>query len=113
MVVTMDKVFRLYGSPIVLKSGGSEIEFRGFLHHSGSKSWENMEYRYGPLGEIPRGKHILLAPAETPVQKGDTLTSGTLQVVVRRIETVMAGDKVLYLWGLCVERGYENIWVEH
>lgn len=108
MVVTMDKIFRRYGSRILLRRGGSETEFRGFLQHSGSKSWENMEYRYGPLGEIPRGKHILLAPAELAVNKGDTLVLGALQVVVRRIETVMAGDQKLYLWGLCVEKGSED-----
>ena len=108
MVVTMDKIFRLYGSRMLLKTRTSEQEFWGFLQHSGSKSWENMEYRYGPLGEIPRGKHILLAPAESAVKKGDTVVSGALQVVVRRIETVMAGDRVLYLWGLCVEKGRED-----
>lgn len=108
MVVTMDKIFHRYGSRILLKRGASETEFRGFLQHYDSKSWQNMDHAYGPLGEIPRGKHVLLAPAELSVVEGDTLIMGSLEVVVRRVEAVMAGDRVMYLWGLCAGNGSDG-----
>ena len=105
MVVTMDKIFRRYGSQIMRKNGDTETVFRGFLQHSGSKSWQNMQRMYGPLGEIPRGQYVLIAPAGQEMAAGDTLILGSLQVVIRRIETVMAADQPLYQWGLCVKKG--------
>ena len=110
MVLTIEKVLRRYGSLLTLRHGDKTITFRGFLQHSGSKSWYNMEPRYSPLGKIPRGKYILLAPVQTPVSVGDTLDDGCARVTVRRIETVKMGDEPIYLWGLCEEKGGEGLW---
>ena len=110
MVLTIEKVLRRYGSLLTLYHGGKTITFRGFLQHSGSRSWYNMEPRYSPLGKIPRGKYILLAPVHTEILVGDTLDDGSAKVTVRRIETVKLGDESVYLWGLCEEKGGEELW---
>lgn len=110
MVLTIEKVLRRYGSRLTLHGGDKTVVFHGFLQHSGSRSWYNMEPRYSPLGQIPRGKYILLAPVETPVSVGDTLDDGCTTVTVRRIENVKMGDNAIYLWGLCEEKGGEDHW---
>lgn len=110
MVCIIDKVLKRYGSLLTLYKEGREVTFRGFLQHSGSRSWYNMEPRYSPLGQIPRGKYILLASVQTPVEVGDTLCDGCTKATVRRVETVKMGDLPAYVWGLCEEKGGEDHW---
>ena len=111
MGYTIDKVMRKYGSSMVVLQGEKAMPFRGFLQHSGSKSWQNMEAEHCPLGQIPTGQYVLMAPMVPDIAEGDTLICGELKVVVRRVETVMLGDKPQYRWGLCVRKGGEDTWV--
>lgn len=111
MVYTIEKMMRKYGSPMVLVRDDKALPFKGFLQHSGSKSWQNMRVQYCPAGRIPAGQYVLLAPVVPEVAEGDTLICGDLQVTVQRVETVMAGEKLLYRWGLCVRKGGGEPWV--
>ncbi len=108
MVYAMEAVLRRYGSSLVLRREGEDIPFRGFLQHSRSKSWQNMEHQAGPMGKIPRGQYVLILPMEPEIAEGDTVVQDALAVQVRRIETVMLGDKSMYRWGLCIKKGGEQ-----
>ena len=99
-----------YGSTITLVRSGEQTEFRGFLQHSGSKSWQNMRSQYGPLGQLPGGQYVLVAPVSPGLLEGDTLVLGDRTVVIRRLETVMRGDRAVYQWGLCEQAGGEDTW---
>lgn len=110
MVSTIEKVLRRYGTSLILCRGDSEEIFRGFLQHSDSRSRQNMLKEFCPLGEIPRGQYILLAPLELELKTDDTLIQGTNKVTICRIETVMYGDRPAYRWGLCKEKGDEDLW---
>ena len=52
MVGLIDKVMNRYGSKIVLERAESRITFRGFLHHTASKDWHNMEKAILNLPEL-------------------------------------------------------------
>ncbi len=69
-----------------------------------------MERKYSPLGQIPDGQVVLLAPAKPEIQEGDILSQGTLTIVVNKVETIMVKDEPLYQWGLCRKKGGADIW---
>ena len=110
MKISLQNILQKYGNRITGICGGATVAFRGFLQHSGSKSQQNMKRAFGPLGEIPGGQYVLLAPMEPELAVGDILTEGNLQVVIRRMETVRVKDKPIYQWGLCEEKGGEDLW---
>lgn len=109
----MDAIAQLlkrYGSSITLKRDGAEVSFRGFLQHTGSKSWQNMRSKFTPLGSIPGGQYVLIAPVCPALEPGDSLKMGTRNYVIRTLEPVMQGDRMLYQWGLCENGGGEDNW---
>ncbi len=81
---------------------------RGILHHSGSKSLQNMQSAFSPLGQIPNGQYVYIGPANPCPEIGDRLVAGGLAYELRRVEQVRLGKAVLYTWGLCVEGGREQ-----
>lgn len=110
MTECLERVFESYGSTMSLSRQGKEISFRGFLRHFNPHTRENVEGRFSPLGEITRGRYVLLAPASTQLQEGDIVTLQNNSYMVRRTETVMLNDRQLYCWGLCVRRGEAEQW---
>lgn len=110
MKLSLQNILQKFGNRITCACGGEMVTFRGFLQHSGSKSQQNMKRDFGPLGEIPGGQYVLLAPIEPKLSVGDTLTQGDLRVVIRRLETVSALDEPLYRWGLCEQKGGTDTW---
>lgn len=109
MVYTIEKILRKYGTSMILVRREEALPFKGFLQHSGSKSWQNMQPQYCALGKIPTGQYVLLAPMKPEIAEGDTLICGDLKVAVQRIETVMSADKPLYRWGLCERKGGDEL----
>lgn len=105
MVYTIDKVLKKYGSGITVQRQGASLAFQGFLQHFRSKSQENTQRSFGPLGEIAKGRYILLAPMQPELEVGDTLIRKDLRVIIRRLETVEVNGRPAYRWGLCVEKG--------
>ncbi len=104
MVALVEKVLHRYGSQILLQRQEGNVEFRGFLQHTASKHWNNMEKVFSPLGQIPRGQYAIIAPAEVTLQVGDVLTCNGKDYRLRRAEQILFRDTPLYTWGLCVER---------
>lgn len=94
------KLLVRWGSDIVL----GQTHVRGILHHSGSKSFRNMERDFSPLGQIPDGQYVYIGPASPSPQLGQTLLQGAIAYEVRRVEQVRFGNAVLYTWGLCVRK---------
>lgn len=110
MVFTIDKILKQYGTGLWLKHGQREESFRGFLQPARSKSLHNLRKEFSPLGQQPDGMYVLLAPAQLEAECGDAVILGDKSYELRRVETVMCGDRILYIWGLCREKGGEDTW---
>jgi len=107
MQKAVERILRQYGNTIILKGTEEDLVFNGFLSHTGSHSWQNMQRKYGPLGELPGGQYVLLAPTEPALQRGDLLVLDGRRYQIRRLEKECLGSAVLCQWGLCVEEGGE------
>ena len=106
----LDKVFRRWGTELVLQRAGEEIPLRGVLQYSGSESWRNMEKQFTLLGQIVGGQYVYVGPAQPEVTAGDTLKLGAKAYELRRAECFYFGNTPLYCWGLCVEKGGTPVW---
>lgn len=109
MHTSLNKLLRRYGSCITLLRKGEETVFFGFLNHTGSHSQQNMEGYVEPLGEYSGGQHVLIAPLQPELKPGDTLVLGQKRYLLRRLELQWYGREKLCQWGLCTERGGEDI----
>ena len=83
---------------------------RGFFQPVRSKSWQNMVSLDTPLGEVPRGQYVYIGPPDVMARDGDVLTVGSRDYVFRRVEPYFYGDRAVYLWGLCMEKGGNDTW---
>ncbi len=99
-----------YGSTVTAVGASSSRSFRAFLQLVTSKSWQNMEKVFGPLGEIPRGQYLYLGPAEEDILGAKYLECHGERYLVRRADTLLLGDAPVYVWGLCVRKGAEDPW---
>ena len=99
-----------YGSTVTAVYGEGPVSYRAFLQPVTSKSWQNMEKVFGPLGEIPRGQYLYLGPSEQDVLDAEFLRCGGTDYLVRRAEPIAVGDEILYVWGLCVRKGADDPW---
>ena len=107
MVNTM---LRQYGSTLRLSGSSGERTVKGFFQPVRSKSWQSMVNQETPLGEIFRGQYIYIGPAQVPAAEGDILTVGQKEYFLRRVETYRYGDRDIYTWGMCVEKGVNDTW---
>lgn len=108
MRAMLEKVMSRWGTTVTLTRGNRS--YKAFLHETGSRTWQNMEKIYSPLGEVPRGQYLYLGPADPALQVGDVLRCSGKIYELRRAEPVYYGDKSVYCWGLCVEKGGEDTW---
>jgi len=110
MEKTLEKIMDRWGTSVTLRSGGADTDFKAFLQETGSRTWQNMEKVFTPLGEVPRGQYLYLGPRKPVPQVGDVLIMGGRIFELRRAEEIYYGDKPVYCWGLCVEKGGEDTW---
>jgi hypothetical protein len=82
----MERVFARYGMNAVIDSSAGQQHTKVFFHSVNSRSWQNMERSFFPLGEIPRGQYICVFPTSVRVQAGDTVTLNSGVYQVRRVE---------------------------
>ncbi len=106
----MDRAFARYGTPAQLENGAGQQDVRVFFHSINSRSRENTERAYFPLGEIPRGQYICVFPIDAEVRRGDTVTVGGRSYLVSRVEEMTAYRGPVYRWSLCVEKGGGETW---
>lgn len=106
----IDSIIQNYGATVTMVAGEATAEFRAFLQPIGSKSWQNMEHMFGPLGEVPRGQYLYLGPADVDIGSAAFLRCHGVDYLVRKAETLYVGDAALYCWGLCVRKGADDPW---
>ena len=107
---TMDGVFERYGQKAVITNSTGQQKVNVFFHSVNSRSWQNMERMFFPLGEIPRGQYICVFPMEAIVAAGDDVTVMGRVYKVRRVEEMAFSGESVYRWGLCVEKGGDDQW---
>jgi len=106
----VETILRQYGTGMTLNRNGEVLEVKGFFQPVRSKSWQSMTQAATPLGEIPRGQYVYIGSANMPVQEGDVLTVEEKSYFFRRVEPYYYGEEILYVWGLCVEKGVNDTW---
>lgn len=110
MLGAMEKMIARYGTPMVLVQNGQERKIRAFLQETGSRSQENAQRAFSPLGEVPKGLYVYIGPVTPVAAAGDLLIFQQRIFELRRAETVMVGDQAAYCWGLCVQKGGDGTW---
>lgn len=103
-------IFKTYGTLVTTHHQGLHLRVRAFFMPTASRSWQNMEHVYTPLGETPRGQYNYIGPPEPVVEAGDTLEVGGRPYLIRRLEVIQDEKGPLYRWGLCVENGGPDGW---
>lgn len=106
----IEQVLRDFGTDLQLIRGEETKTVRGFFRAVNSKSWQSMESEATLLGEITRGQYAYIGPADGGVQEGDTLSLGDRSYLLRRVELYYFGSQPIYQWGLCVEKGVNDVW---
>ncbi len=106
----VEAVLRQYGTDLLLTSGTQVRTVRGFFRAVNSRSWQSMESEATLLGEITRGQYAYIGPADGGAKEGDTLSLGDKNYLFRRTELYYYGNDPIYQWGLCVEKGVNDIW---
>ena len=106
----MDQLFSRYGTEAVLLRGDQRQAVKAFFHSVNSRSWQNMERMFFPLGEIHRGQYICVLPISAQACAGDTLRIQGKFYKLRRVEEMFVKNKSIYRWCLCVEKGRDDNW---
>ena len=101
----MERLIQRIGPPAMLYSKGAHSQIQVIFQSVNSRSWQNMEHGYSPLGRIPRGQYLCILPAGGPAQVGDSLILRGIEYEIRKLENKYMGAQVIYVWGLCVEKG--------
>lgn len=105
----MQRLFQMYAVPVTVQSGSEKKEAKAFFQSVNSRSWQNMEQIYGPLGQIPSGQYICILPAGS-AQSRDILLLNEASYRICRLENMMLQDKVIYQWSLCTQKGGKDTW---
>ena len=106
----VSKLIGQYGTDMTLTSGGNTMTVRAFFRAVNSKSWQSMESEATLLGEITRGQYAYIGPADGGAREGDTISLGEKMYLLRRTELYYFGNDPVYQWGLCVEKGVNDVW---
>ena len=110
MRATVERVLEVYGTDMTVSGQMGMEDVRAFFRAINSKSWQSMENNASLLGEVSRGQYAYIGPAGVEVREGDTLTVGDRKYLFRRVEPYYYGNQVIYMWGLCVEKGVNDTW---
>jgi hypothetical protein len=106
----IEKLMAEHGTDMAVKGSAGIYRVRGFFQPINTHSWQSIEREATLLGEFDRGQYRYIGPGDVPVQEGDTLAVGKKNYLVRRVEPYYYGNDILYLWGLCVEKGVNDFW---
>ena len=110
MRAQVEKIMARYGTDMKWVRDGVEKTVRGFFRAVNSGSWQSMESETTLLGEITRGQYAYIGPADGGAKEGDTISLGDKNYLLRRAELYYYGNEAVYQWGLCVEKGVNDIW---
>ena len=101
----MEKMLARFGQSTILYTKNGPFYIQAIFQSVNSRFWQNMEHVHTPLGRVPRGQYLCMLPAGTRAQVGDSLAVQGKEYDIRKLENMCIGDKVIYIWGLCVEKG--------
>lgn len=102
-----DRVFSRFGVEALLNGQRLKVLFWSV----NSKSWQNMQPRYGVLGQLSGGQYVCLFPAGAEAKSGDCVTVNGKDYLVCRVEDYLDTKGPIYRWALCTEKGSENTWM--
>ena len=105
MEAWMDRILERFGQQAILYTRNGYFNLQLVFQSVNSRFWQNMEHVHTPLGRVPRGQYLCMLPAGTKAQVGDSLALQGKEYDIRKLEDMYIGDKVIYIWGLCVEKG--------
>lgn len=106
----VESVLQKYGTDMLLIHKDEQKTVRGFFRAVNSRSWQSIESEATLLGEITRGQYAYIGPADGGAREGDTVSLGEKTYLVRRTELYYYGNDPVYQWGLCVEKGVNDVW---
>ena len=104
------QLLRTWGSVVTVHFIDSAQEVRALIQPVTSRSWQNMERMIPVGGQIPRGQFLYIGPPEVDVTQATHLSLLGKNYIVRRVDSIIFRDQVLYLWGLLVEGGRDDPW---
>lgn len=106
----VEKMIHSWGTEVKINHQGISSVTRAVFVPTTSRSWQNMQHVYSPVGETPRGQYNYIGALEPVAEKGDILEVGGNKYLLRRVEVVQDARGPLYRWGLCVESGGIDAW---
>lgn len=101
----VDRLMDQFGQPAELIIRSKRIPVQVIFQSVNSRSWQNMEYVQSPLGRIPRGQYLCMLPAGSTAEEGGRLVLQEREYEIQKLENIYLGTKIIYIWGLCVEKG--------
>lgn len=104
MLRWMEKLFARLGREATLYTANTQTKVQVIFQSINSRSWQNMDLEYDPLGKVPRGQYLCMLPAGTVAEEGDKLGLNGKKYEIRKLEKMYLGSEIQYLWGLCLER---------
>lgn len=110
MRAMVDKILRQYGVGMTLSDGSGQRMVWGFFQPVRSKSFQNMIHVERPVGMVERGQYVYIGSAQEHIQEGDCLDVEGRKYIVQRTEPYYYGSEAVYIWGLCAEKGREEVW---
>lgn len=105
METWVDRLMSHFGQSAELIIGDKRTTVRVIFQSVNSRSWQNMEYVQSPLGRIPRGQYLCILPAGLKADEGSRLALQGKEYEIQKLENIYLGAEVIYVWGLCVEKG--------
>jgi len=106
----IQQMIHTWGTDVKVNHKGNASYTKAVFVPTTSRSWQNMEHVYSPVGETPRGQYNYIGALEPVAEKGDILEVGGKPYLLRRVEVVRDAKGPLYRWGLCVESGGPDQW---
>lgn len=101
----IDRVFVRYGTEATLCTGDATATVKVFFQSVNSKSWQNMERVFHPLGYVPSGQYVCMLPAEAVAEVGSTLSVAGSDYVICRVEKMPICTQPAYQWAICTGKG--------
>lgn len=103
MDALVSRLISKYGSHLILERQDERIPLRALLQPMLSR--QVPQRRYAPAGEVPRGRYLYMGPVVPEITEGDILIRGGRRYEIRQAELLMYGDRPVYRWAMCVEKG--------
>lgn len=105
-------LLRQHGTAMTVQNGrgNTQTEVKAFLQPALTKSWQNTSVEATPLGMVSQGQYVYIGPADVAVSEGDILLVGERAFSFRRVEPYMYNAGIIYIWGLCIEKGMDDSW---